>query len=47
VLKRLTEQFALTNKVGLGFALPTQKVEPLMDKSGQVYQVAGQETVLV
>jgi hypothetical protein len=47
VLKRGTERVALTSKVGLGFALPTQKVDLLMDKSGQVYQVAGQGTVSV
>ena len=34
-------------QVGLGFALPIQQVEPLLDKSGQVLQVAEQETVAV
>jgi integrase len=38
---------ACAAQVGLGFALPTQRVEPLLDKSGQVLQVAEQETVVV
>jgi integrase len=38
---------ACAAQVGLGFALPIQKVEPLLDKSGQVLQVAEQETVVV
>jgi hypothetical protein len=32
-------------KVGLGFALPTEEDQPLMDKSGQVLRVEEQEAV--
>ncbi len=32
-------------KVGLGFVLPTNKQQPLIDKSGQVLSVEEQEAV--
>ena len=33
-------------KVGLGFALPKESNEPLLDKSGQVFAVEKEEAVL-
>jgi hypothetical protein len=32
-------------KVGLGFALPEVEIEPLLDKSGQVFERGKQESV--
>jgi hypothetical protein len=32
-------------KVGLGFTLPTEEEQPLMDKSGQVFEDERQEEV--
>ncbi len=35
------------DKVGLGFVLPTNKQQPMIDKSGQVLGVEEQEAVAV